>query len=289
MMIVGISGQALGTTRTLPEILALLRELDVRWIELWPTNLEGGTAPDTSYEGKDVEKARDILTEYGIGVACVTMPGAFAQEMVEDKEGYLAALQGAVDVAEALGSRLVNSYCYHWALGHDADIGPFVEMLRTASAYAADRGRTLVLENEAHDASGTVEGMLRILEGVGSEALKTNFDPTNYYQAGEEPFPYAYRRLKEHIGYVHTKNGCLHDPSVHDEVGRGGTMPRSGEGQYIHYCPLPEGAVNIEGLLTQLRKDQYEGFCTLEPHVPPQYVEDFYRVEVSYLRRKGVH
>jgi len=288
-MIVGISGQALGTTLSLAEILALLRKLDVRWIELWPPNLEGGIAPGRGYEGKDVGKAKDILTEYGIGVACVTMPGAFAKEMVEDADAYLAALKAASDVAAALGARLVNSYCEQWAPGHDADIGPFVQMSRSAAAYAADKGVTLVLENEAHDASGTVEGMLRILEGVGSEAFKANFDATNYYQASEEPFPYAYRRLKDYIGYVHLKNGCLHDPTVHSEIGRGGTMPKLGEDQHIHYCPLPEGAVNIEGLLTQLRGDRYEGFCTLEPHVPPEHVERFYHVEVSYLRRRGVH
>jgi len=288
-MILGISGQALGAARSLAEILALLRELDVRWVELWPSNLEGGTTQGQGYEGTDIAKAKEILTEYGIGVACVTMPGAFAKDMVEDADAYLAALKGAVDVAEALGAYLVNSYCFHWALGHDANIRRFVQMLRPAAEYAGDKGVTLVLENEAHDASGTVEGMLRILEGVGSKAFKTNFDPTNYYQASEEPFPYAYWRLRDYIGYVHLKNGCLHDPAMHSEMGRGGTMPHLGEDVHIHYCPLPDGAVNIEGLLAQLRADGYRGFCTLEPHVPPEQVERFYHIEVSYLRRRGVH
>jgi sugar phosphate isomerase/epimerase len=288
-MIVGISGQALGSTRTLGEILALLRELGVRWIELWPSNLEGGMAPRRGYEGKDVGRAKETLGEYGIGVACVTLPGASSKEVVEGGQAYLTALKATVDVAEALGAHLVNNYCERWALGHNADIGAFVQMLRPAADYAVDRGVTLVLENEAHDASGTVDGMLRILEGVGSEAFKTNFDPTNYYQASEEPFPYAYRRLSDYIGYVHLKNGCLHDPTAHDEVGRGGTMPKLGEDQHIHYCSIPEGAVNIEGLLARLREDSYIGFCTLEPHVPSQLVEEYYQVEVSYLRRRGVH
>jgi len=288
-MIVGISGQALGTTRTLAQILMLFRELDVRWIELWPSNLEGGVAPRRGYEGKDVAKGKETLEEYGIGVACVTLSAASSEEVAEGGRAYLTALKTAVDVAEVLGAHFVNSYCDRWAPGHDADIGPFVQMLRPAADYAADRDVTLVLENEAHDASGTVEGMLRILEGVGSEAFKANFDPTNYYQASEEPFPYAYRRLKDYIGYVHLKNGCLHDPTAHSEVGRGGTMPNLEGDQHIHYCPIPEGAVNVEGLLTQLREDKYTGFCTLEPHVPSQLVEEYYQVEVSYLRRRGVH
>lgn len=288
-MIAGISGQALARVRPLDKILTLLSDLDVRWVELWPPNIEGGADPGNDYSGKDLGRAKEILQEYGIGVACVTMPGGFAREMVEDEDAYVAALEAAVDVAEELGSYLVNNYCFYWALGHGADVRPFVQMLRSVADYALDRGVTLVLENEAHDASGTVEGMLRILEGVGSEAFKTNFDPTNYYQAGEEPFPYAYRRLEGYIGYVHLKNGCLHDPVVHSDVGRGGTMPKLSGDQHIHYCPIPEGAVNIEGLLSQLHKDRYSGFCTLEPHVPAQMVEDYYQVEISYLRRRGVH
>ena len=288
-MILGISGQALASTRSLAEVLALLRELDVRWIELWPANLESGVDPGRRYEGKDVARAEEVLNEYGIGVACVTMPAAFSREAAQDREGYLTALKTAVDVAERLGAHIVNSYCFHWALSHDADVGPIVKMLRSAAAYAGDKGVTLVLENEAHDASGTVAGMLRILEAAGSEALKTNFDATNYYQAGEEGFPYAYNKLKDHIAYVHLKNGCAHDPAIHGEVGRGGTMPRLGEDRYIHYCPIPEGAVNIEGLLAKLHQDRFDGFCTIEPHVPPDSVEQYYRAEVPYLRRHAVH
>jgi sugar phosphate isomerase/epimerase len=288
-MIAGISGQALARVRSLSQILALLSDLDVRWIEIWPANLEGGIDPENDYSGKDLGRAKEILEEHGIGVACVTMPGSFIREMVEDEGAYLCALRAAVDTAEELGSHLVNSYCFHWALGHNGDVRPFISMLRIAAGYASDRGVILVLENEAHDASGTVEGMLRILEGVGSEAVKTNYDPTNYYQAGDEPFPYAYRRLEGYIGYVHLKNGCVHDPVAHSDVGRGGTMPKLGEDEYIHYCPIPEGAVNIEGLLSQLQRDRYSGFCTLEPHVPAQMVEDYYQVEISYLRRRGVH
>lgn len=285
-MILGISGQVLGRTRSLPATLALFRKLNVRYIELWPSNLEGGIAPEECYEGKDVERAEDTLNEYGIGVACLTLPGAASWATLEGAEAYLTALQGTVDVAKALGASLVNNYC---PLARGADTGPLVEVLRAAAAYAALEGVILVLEPMADSASGTVEGMLRILEGVGSEAFKTNFDATNYYQASDEPFPYGYRRLKDYIGYVHLKNGCIHDAAVHGEAGRGGIMPKLGKDRHIHYCPLSEGAVNIEGLLARLREDKYHGFCTIEPHWLPDDLEKCYDAEVSYLRRRGVH
>jgi sugar phosphate isomerase/epimerase len=291
-MILAISGQALSRYRSLDEILTLCKQLEIRWIELWPLNLEGG-GPDperqeSRYEGKDIARARQVLSVHGIGVACVTMPGAFFAKMVADPADYLSALKTAVDVAVALASRLVNSYCYHFALGHEAGIEPLVRVLRPAAAYAAERGVTLVLENEAHDASATVAGMLRILEAVGSEAMKTNFDSCNYYQATEEAYPLGYRRLKQHIGYMHLKNGCLFDPESHPENRRRSAVTgRPGE-HYIYYPPLPEGAVNIEGLVAQLARDRYKGFCTLEPHVPLDLLEEYYRVEAAYARRLGV-
>ena len=39
-MIVGLSGQALGTMHPLPEILVLFRKLDVRWEEVSSENTE---------------------------------------------------------------------------------------------------------------------------------------------------------------------------------------------------------------------------------------------------------
>ena len=292
-MILGVSGQALGTNRSLAEILALLNQLDVRWIELWPPNLEGGDpqlpAWGSRYEGRDVAKAEEVLNAHGIGVACVTMPGAFSKEMVSDPKDYLSALKKAVDVAVALHCRLVNSYCYHFALGRGAPIAPLIRVLRPAADYAAERGVTLVLENEAHDASGTVGGMLRILEAIDSPAMKTNYDPTNYYQASEEGYPYAYNCLQEHIAHVHLKGGCLYDPALYPEVGKGGPMTGRPVEGHIYYPPLPEGALNAERLLARLREDGYQGFCTIEPHVPPDHVERYYRIEIPYLRRHGVH
>jgi sugar phosphate isomerase/epimerase len=291
-MILAISGQALSRYRSLDEILDFFNQLDVRWIELWPLNLEGG-GPDSDskenrYEGKEIGKTKDVLNARGIGVACVTMPGAFFAKMAADPEDYLSAMRKAVDVAVDLNCQLVNSYCYHFALGREADITPLVSVLKPAAEYAGEKGITLVLENEAHDATATVDGMCRILEAVNSPAMKTNIDPCNYYQATEEAFPYGYHRLKKHLAYVHLKNGCLYDPLIHPEHRRRSAITGRAGDHHIYYPPLAEGAVNIEGFVAQLRHDHYKGFCTLEPHVPAEELEAYYRAEVAYIRNMEV-
>jgi len=200
-------------------------------------------------------------------------------------------MKETINVAKELGARLVNCYSGRFTeRRHDADISRLIKVMRLIVKYAEDNDVTVVLENEAHDASGTPEGMLRILEAVGSECFKTNFDGTNYYQANVEAFPYAYEKLKEYIAYVHVKNGCIFNPKVHPEEGKGGPFTPPNESTYIFYTPIPEGAVNNEGLITKLKKDGYNGFCTLEPHVRSfQKLMEYYKIEIQYMHEKGIH
>lgn len=288
-----ISGQALGEDRPLAQILKLLNELDVRWIDLWPANVEGGdqNRPGWThrYEGRDVERAETELNAHGIGVACVSMPGAFSAELSADPADYLAALKATIDLAVRLRVRLVNCYAYHFALDREAPIDQLVDLLRSAAAYAERFRVTLLLENEAHDATATPAGMLRVLDAVESPALRTAFDPANYYQAGAEPFPDAYERLHDRIGYVHLKGAAIFDPDRHPEYARGGTLTGAHREGHVLYPPLPDAAFNAAQVLARAIRDRVSEFCMLEPHVPPTHAEDYYRVEVPYVRRHGVH
>ena len=284
-----IEGEALGAARPLEEQLAFFRSLDVSWMEFWPPNAEGGNSPKISFEGKDLAEAKELLAKYGVSVAVVANPAAFFEEMVQGPlDDYIATYRAAVDAAVELGAGIVNSYCFHWAMGQaNPETGPFVDMLRQVVPYAADKGVTITLENEARDATGTVMSMLRIMEAVGMEGFGTCYDAANYYHGSEEAWPYAYNKLKPYIQYIHIKNGRLHDPEVDREEDIGPWMPRLKD-QYLHYCPIPDGAVNIEGLLMQLGRDDYQGFCGIEPKVPPDQMEKYYRLDVDYLRARGV-
>ncbi len=292
-MILGIAGYTLGKTNTLSQILGKFKQYEARWVELWPWNLEGGdtslVAWEDRYEGRDVEKCEQILNAYGIGVACVTFPAAFSAELVARPDEYLKALEKAIDIAKALNSKYVNSYCYYFALGREAPIDQFVKLMQKAARYAQERGITLLLENEAHDATATVTGMLKILEAVGSKDLKTTYDPVNYYQANEEGYPGAYERLQEYIAYVHVKGGCLYDPTRHSENAKGGSLTGWVESGFIYYPPLPDSAVNTDRLLLRLIEDSYYGVVMIEPHVTPELADEYYAIETKYLRKRGVH
>ena len=286
---VTIEGQALGPRRSFEDQLGFFKKLGGNWVEVWPPNFDNGISPENRYEGKNLGRAKELLAKHDFGVSCVGMPLAFYHDAVGDVDGYIAGFRAAIDTAVELGAKLVSNYCFHWARGpYNPDIGPFVGMLREVVPYAADRGVTVSLENEASDTTGTVAGMLRIMDAVGyHDNFGTTYDAANYYHASEEAWPYAYERSNPHIKYVHVKNARLHDPTTDREEDRGPSMPRK-EGCFLHYCPIQEGAVNIEGLLRQLKEDCYTGFCTIEPKVPPDQMEKYYRIDLDYLREHGV-
>ncbi len=292
-MKLGISGQALGRTKSLDEILQVLARHQVHYIELWPDNIplkEGADNPyqNHRYEGRDVEWAARQLASFGIEVACVTMPGAFSKEFAADPDAYTQSLIHCLEIAASFGTAVVNHYCAEFAQGHDADILRFLGVLEPAVQRAEELGVTMVLEPEAHDASGTPQGMRKIVDTVGSDRFLVNFDPCNFYHAGQEAFPWGYTVLRDCIGYVHLKNGCLYDPSQgHMAEAKGAPFGGHLAPNRIYYPVLPQGAVNIDGLCLSLIDDNYSGVCTLEPHVKPQYVETYYEQEISYLRQRG--
>jgi len=282
-----VSGQQLGGFgKQLEEILSVLKGFSVSWVELWTFNLVGGFRGGKCSE-EDLERTKELLRKYGVGVACVTNGDAFKSEIVERPERYIEAMKETIRVAKELGAPVVNCYVGCFAPTPNADIKLFVKTMKPIVKYAEEMEVTIVLENEAHDASGTPEGMLRILKAVDSDHFKTNFDPTNYYQANVEPFPYAYELLKDYIAYIHLKNGCRFIPGVHPDYARGAPFAPPNNATYIFYPPLPYGAVNVEGLIERLKDDGYDGFCTLEPHVRTlDKLMEYYKIEITYLREK---
>ena len=285
-MRLAISGQLLGGTQPLERIVALFRSLDIDAMELWPVNVplpEGTTEQPEQvgrYEHRDVARARQLLADNGMTAACVTLGFRVIGRCAAEGPAFgTEALKGAVDAAAHLGARVVN--CYLAGL----PVATFVEAMRPAADYAGRHGVTIVLENEAHDDSGTAAGVRSILEAVGSPHFGTLFDACNYYQAGEEAFPYAYEVLKPHVRYAHVKGGCRYRPDLIPRAHRGGTL-RGVPDAHIGYVPIADGAVNVDGLLQRLAHDNYRGFVTLEPHVPPAEAEAYYQAEVPYVRAR---
>ncbi len=285
MMKLAISAQALAHL-PLEKACEVLCRHDVRYIELWPENLPwaGAEGISWSYVGRDLARTKDILARAGILPACVTFSGAFVEALRDDPVRYSAELCAAIQAAHALGARIVNHYCYYLA-PEKPDFARLTAFWAEAATLARELGVTLALENEAHDATAHPDGTRAILDGMKLPALGTNFDAANYYHGSSEAFPLGYLRLRDKIAYIHVKNACQYVDGL-------GYLPRRAGAemggvfapQKIYYPLCCAGAVNIDGLLTMAAADGYDGFVTLEPHVPAEDLDKYYTADLAYLR-----
>lgn len=288
-MRLAVSGETPGKSYGLGEIAGYIREYGADAIELWPENVPASEhAVRRLYRGRDLSSAERILARSGVDVACVAFGAAFDKALSEDEALFAAELAYAVDVAAALGAKLVNHYLYYVSMADCADLERLKRIYTPAIERAEALDVTLVLEDEAHDSTKNPEEMLRIVRGMGSSHFRTNYDAINYTQASYEGFPYAYHLLKEEIAYVHIKDGCVYCPEFgHTEDSLGGEMTGAMRGNRIFYPRIGTGTLNIRGLLSQLQRDGYQGFCTIEPHTTRELWHVYAKAEIQYLKATG--
>lgn len=282
-MNLGISGQALGDVMDFEAIVDIGLKYGIRHYELWPCNVPG---TGFGYRDRDIEKVCEIIRRKDVVIDCVTMEAAFCKAAVESPEYYAELLMGAIDAAVTVGANLVNHYCYYINLEEEPDFERMESFWSRPLAYAKEKQVMLVLENEAHDATRRPELMTAIMEHFQDEAFRTNLDAVNYFHASEEGFPAAYEILKPYIGYVHLKNACLYrEGAGRPKENEGAPMSGIYAGRPIQYAPIPDGSVNIAGLVHALKEEgSYIGTCTLEPHTTPECAEAFYEREIKWLR-----
>jgi len=154
----------------------------------------------------------------------------------------------------------------------------------------------MVMENEFDHPNEdptkvTLPGLQReyldLVETIDSPYFKVNFDAANFYDAGEEPYPYAYELLKDHIAYVHVKDTRIYfEPLVQEKKYH--VFNDGARAKYLS-VPLGEGAINYEALLQRMQEDGYEGFFVIEAFCLSEQYDEFYKKAVNYLRSKGIH
>lgn len=279
-MEIAISGQLLSGSFDLDSTLQTIAAYGVHTVELWPENLPGGTTQEerAGYRDRDLATTRRLLAEHGMSLACLTIASGMSRAYhTGGVAAATAALVDAVDAAAELASPRVNTYL----AGLDPET--FAQIVRPAARHAEPLGITLVLENEAHDDSGPASSVRAIIERIAMPNVGVLFDPCNFYQANDEPFPAAFEVLSDLIRYAHLKGGCHYRETLGLAHHRGGTL-RDQPNRYLAYVAIEDSAFNPQAFLTALAATGYDGPITIEPHVPVAHATAFYDRDVAYLR-----
>lgn len=286
-MKIGVSGQNFPREKRLEEIFELLNQLRVDGIELWhnntPVKEPGKNEMECLMSDKSIALIKEYSKIYKVKIACLTH-----SELCDKPEDYAASLSYAVESAAELGATCVNHYLplsLREFKTADETAKAMMPYMETAIQMAEKLRLPLSLENESADITASSDGMLFLINAVDSPYFKTNYDATNYYHGGDEPFPYPYEILKRHIAYVHLKNGCLFRTGVgYDEIDRSFACSGRLTGEYMYYTSVDMGVVNINAIVTRLDNDGYQGYCTLEPHVRTELFENYLYHDNEYLR-----
>jgi sugar phosphate isomerase/epimerase len=208
-------------------------------------------------------KAEAELKRTGMSVPCIDTPlfkceldgtkenatGAThgAQERTLDDQMHL--LQRSIDLCKRFDAPYIRIFSF-WKRG---PLTPEIEeriadaLVRPAEV-AARAGVTLLLENEHACYLGTGAETARVIEKIGSPALKMVWDPGNAFMAGEQPFPSGYEAAKAHIAHIHIKDARATD-----------------EGK-LTWTVVGEGEIDYVGQFKALKAAGYDGVLALETH-----------------------
>lgn len=258
-------------------------EYGIEWLELFH---------DRNWNEANGEQVIEEVTARGLRVSAVDgLSQLFRESPLAERNQQILLRQ--IELAAAAGAPYAITYFGHAGERDDERaVAVYAERLAPCLERAEELKVTILLENEfdgagldpaGSDITRRPEVVRELVERVGSERFRTNFDASNYYFAGVEPFPYAYTVLRDVIEYVHVKDGRRLGPlgPAHDDA----LWDRRHEhlGEY-GWCSVGEGAVNWDGLLRALARDGYAGFVGLEPHCWPVHAEPAWRQAIEFVR-----
>lgn len=284
-MRLGMSGGIVPTDPSLvtPPLAARLRELGVRVVVLHLA------PPPEAVVGAVARSVRRVLAAEGIGVVQATGYNPNLVHPDEDvRQAELARLRRAFAAAEDLGAEMVLTGCGSLHPDHfygphpgnhtDAARDRLVASLATAGRWAADHGIVLALECHVLTTLDTPERIAAVIDAVGSEAVRANFDPVNLL--GDLPSVYAsgaaMRRMWEVLGPRYA-------PSAHVKD----IAPRPGLVVHLDEVPPGEGLLDRTAFFEVCRGLGHDAALIVE-HLPAGAVESALRFVAAEAQEAGI-
>ncbi|MBE7031028.1 MAG: sugar phosphate isomerase/epimerase [Ruminococcaceae bacterium] len=220
-----------------------LEKLDIHHIEM--RGVDGKNLSDcTIAEAKDIKRRLD---ERGFSLSAIGSPiGKIGID--QPFEAHLDKFKTVIELAHIMQTRYIRMFSFFIPEGNSPDCYADEVFARWDGFLTAAKGSGLILlhENEKGIYGDTAVRCKTLFDTMKNPALRATFDPANFVQCGITPCPDAYKLLKPYIEYVHIKDARAADGTI---------------------VPAGQGDGTIPELLAALKKDGYDGFLSLEPHL----------------------
>ncbi len=200
--------------------------------------------------GEDGERIRALTRERGLSVCGISAPFfKCALDSEEERRAHLAGLERCIRLAELWEAPIIRGFSF-WGEGtFDQALPRIAEAYQEPAKLAARHGITLALESDpsVHGVNG--RQLARLVDAIGSPAVRALWDPGNdlYAPLPERPYPEGYEAIRGWIAHVHLKDARL--------------LNGQAEG-----CCFGEGEMDWEGQLRALKRDGYQGWLVMETH-----------------------
>jgi 3-dehydroshikimate dehydratase len=233
----------------LNEQIAVLKSENIHFLDLrgvWNTNV-------LDLSDVQANEIKETLDAHGIGVAAIGSPiGKIPIDSPFDEQ--LQRFERAIALAQFFQTPFIRIFSFYppaTSVGNESSASPAewrdeaLRRLREMTARARAVGIILLHENEKDIYGDTIARCVDLLQSCDDAHMQAVFDPANFIQCEQTPYPDAYEALHPWLRYVHVKDARA-DGSV---VAAG------------------EGMTRWPDLLQRLREDGYDGFFSLEPHL----------------------
>jgi sugar phosphate isomerase/epimerase len=236
----------------LNEQIAVLRSEHIHFIDLrgvWNTNVLDLT-------DQQVTEIKHRLDAHNIGVSAIASP--IGKIPIDAPfEEHLQRFQRAIELAQFFHTPFIRIFSFYPPVADgEANVGKgsvdpslwrneVLRRLQELTMLARNANLILLHENEKDIYGDTIDRCLDLLQNINDPHFQAIFDPANFIQCKQTPYPDAYQALHPWLRYIHVKD-ALAD----------GTVVAAGEGM----------ARWLE-ILQQLHLDGYDGFFSLEPHL----------------------
>jgi len=208
---------------------------------------------------KEFEKVCETLENQNIKVAEFgTLIGSWSKSIDSDWEITLAEINRCIPRMQRLGVRYARVMSYgqkEW--GEDQMEQERFRRLREIVARFKDAGLEALHENCMNWGGFSAEHTLRLLEEVPD--MRLVFDTGNPVfqrdRSKSSPYPWQsafefYQKVKHAIAHIHVKDAIMH--------------AEEGEPEYTF---AGEGSAELELIFADLKKENYDGFIAIEPHM----------------------
>ncbi len=258
---------------------------ELGWTNIEARSINGVNIHDISDE--EFDAVRGKLRDAGIRINCFGSAIAnWGKRIDEPPDSSLAEAKRAIPRMQELGAKLIRIMSFAVIAGREPDDQMEEERfrrLRELCKIFADAGVIPVHENCMNYGGMGWQYTLRLVENI--PGLKLAFDTGNPVFTDDrgkpKPFPKQsawefYTHVKEHIAYVHIKDGIWDDA----------------EGKVLYTYP-GEGNGDVRRIVKDLLASGYDGGVSIEPHLAmvfheadsPPVEELRYASYVEYGRR----